>query len=216
MSSETIQIPSKTIKTAVEMMEPTVAPTATASSSSERKSVGDIDSITLIKSESEDKSGSQSGNDSVQSFTGKVTSSIIKNNCTPRWMKTKSSGINFNLLRMQDVPILYYDEILLYQDDLEDCGDVTFDAKLRVMPACWFILSRFFMRVDGAIVRIRDTRLFHCFGEKFVHMEVTWKEQDLSTEIGKEIVDRKLTNAILRNPALCAEKIGRASCRERV
>ena len=95
------------------------------------------------------------------------------------WKKTDVSGINYDLLRMRDVPILFYDEVLLYQDDLEDCGDVLYEAKLRVMPQCWFLLSRFFLRVDGSVVRIRDTRIFHRFGDNQVHMDVSWKEQSL-------------------------------------
>ena len=87
-----------------------------------------------------------------------------------------SSGIQYDLLRVNDVPILFYDEIILYQDDLEDCGEVVFEAKLRVMPHCWFLLSRMFLRVDGVLLRIRDNRFFHRFGTDQVHLEVTWKE----------------------------------------
>jgi hypothetical protein len=53
---------------------------------------------------------------------------------------------------------------------------VSFDAKLRVMPACWFLLARLFVRIDGVIVRIRETRYYHRFGDAAVHVEVTWKE----------------------------------------
>ena len=28
------------------------------------------------------------------------------------------------------------------QDDLEDCGESTYDIKMRVMPDCWFVLGR--------------------------------------------------------------------------
>jgi type 2A phosphatase activator TIP41 len=52
-------------------------------------------------------------------------------------------------------------QIPLYQDDLHDQGEIILDAKVRVMPLCWFVLVRMFMRIDHAIVRIRDTRLFH-------------------------------------------------------
>lgn len=124
-----------------------------------------------------------------------------------QWERSSVSGIDLNLLRMKNVPILFFDEILLYQDDLEDCGDVIFDAKLRVMPSCWFILSRFFVRVDGTIVRIRDTRLFHRFGDKAVHMEISWREHNLSVDQSKDALDQLLTNAELLNPAACAEKI---------
>ena len=126
------------------------------------------------------------------------------------WVKTDASGIDYNLLRQQNVPILFYDEIVLYQDDLEDCGDVIFDAKIRVMPSCWYILSRFFVRVDGSIVRIRDVRMFHRFGDSKIHMEVSWKEQDLSidrTAAGGGAGGIDLPISVLQNPAACSEKI---------
>ena len=54
------------------------------------------------------------------------------------------------------------------------------------MPNCWFLLNKMFLRVDGAILRSRETRLFHRFqpsdesqGEKavvLVHGEITWRE----------------------------------------
>ena len=90
--------------------------------------------------------------------------------------KSTSSGINFDMLKERDAPILFFDEIVLYQDDLEDCGEVVFEAKLRVMPNCFFILSRNFVRVDSVVVKIRESRFFHAFGEDKVHLEVTWKE----------------------------------------
>jgi len=94
----------------------------------------------------------------------------------PRVSKSASSGIDFDMLRARDQPILFFDELLMYQDDLEDCGEVIFDVKLRVMPLCWFVLSRFFLRVDGVVVRIRENRLFHKFGQDVVELNVTWKE----------------------------------------
>lgn len=62
-----------------------------------------------------------------------------------------------------------------------------FEAKLRVMPNCWFLLSKMFLRVDGVILRSRETRLFHKFpsspaaaGEGAaaveVSVEVLWRE----------------------------------------
>jgi len=74
------------------------------------------------------------------------------------------------------------------QDDLEDCGEVTFEAKIRVMPSCWFVLSKLYLRVDGVLIRCRETRLYHNFTDDLVvtsmngvpspriHMEVYWRE----------------------------------------
>lgn len=44
------------------------------------------------------------------------------------------------------------------------------------MPSSFFILLRFFLRVDGVMVRINDTRIFHEFGTNFVLREYTNKE----------------------------------------
>lgn len=61
---------------------------------------------------------------------------------------------------------------------------MSFEAKIRVMPSCWFLLTKQYLRVDGALARCREVRLFHRFsspdqpadGEQLVHMEVCWRE----------------------------------------
>ncbi len=56
------------------------------------------------------------------------------------------------------------------------------------MPTCWFILTKFYVRIDHVVVKCRETRLFHKFGEVdnegriILHMDVTWREKDLSRE----------------------------------
>lgn len=32
-------------------------------------------------------------------------------------------------------------------------------AQVRVMPKCWFVLLRFWLRVDGVLVRLWETRV---------------------------------------------------------
>lgn len=34
------------------------------------------------------------------------------------------------------------------------------DVQVRVMPRCWYVLLRFFLRVDQVLVKLRETRLF--------------------------------------------------------
>ncbi len=65
------------------------------------------------------------------------------------------------------------------------------DAKIRVMPTCWFILMRFFVRIDNVIVRAREIRLFHEFPSLStpssplkIFMEVIWREKDLAPDVG--------------------------------
>ncbi|KAG8988531.1 hypothetical protein FRB90_002693 [Tulasnella sp. 427] len=60
-------------------------------------------------------------------------------------------------------PILYYAEILLYEDELHDNGSSRLVVRLRVMPTCLFLLTRLTVRVDGVVFRTFDTRIFHAF-----------------------------------------------------
>ena len=122
-----------------------------------------------------------SSSSSSSSTTTTTAAEVAASNGSSKgeWFQTDTSGIDIALLSQTNVPILFYDEIILYQDDLDDCGESTLDIKIRVMPDCWFVLKRLFIRVDDVKVRIRDCRLFHKFGEPLVHMEVTWKEASL-------------------------------------
>lgn len=59
----------------------------------------------------------------------------------------------------------------------------TFAAQIRVMPSCWYILQRFFLRIDGHIVRIRDVRILFDFTDgkaslrrEISHMEGSYDE----------------------------------------
>jgi type 2A phosphatase activator TIP41 len=64
-----------------------------------------------------------------------------------------------SLLTSRD-PILLYADIPLFESELEDNGISQLSVKVRVMPRCWFVLLRFFLRVDRVMVRLRETRFF--------------------------------------------------------
>lgn len=57
-------------------------------------------------------------------------------------------------------PILFYDESVLFEDELGDNGITILSTKIRVMHTCLLLLCRLFMRVDDVAFRIRDTRVF--------------------------------------------------------
>ena len=42
----------------------------------------------------------------------------------------------------------WYRDIRLYDDELDDNGAVSLGVKIRVMPSCFFILVRYYLRVD--------------------------------------------------------------------
>ncbi|KIY52322.1 TIP41-domain-containing protein [Fistulina hepatica ATCC 64428] len=70
--------------------------------------------------------------------------------------------INMEELMRPD-PILFYAEIPLFEDELHDNGSSNLLIRIRVMPSCFFILSRFTLRVDGVLFRTYDTRIYHSF-----------------------------------------------------
>ncbi|KAL2537235.1 TIP41-like family protein [Forsythia ovata] len=76
-------------------------------------------------------------------------------------------------------PILFYDEVILYEDELADNGVSLLTVKVRVMPSGWFLLLRYWLRVDGVLMRLRDTRMHCVFGEStlpIILRESCWRE----------------------------------------
>ena len=39
------------------------------------------------------------------------------------------------------------------------------EMQIRVMPRCWYVLLRFFLRVDKVLVKLRETRMFCPFSD---------------------------------------------------
>lgn len=76
-------------------------------------------------------------------------------------------------------PIVHYDEVLLYSDELHDNGLSAISVKLRVMPTFFFVLCRYWLRVDGVLFRVHDTRHYHEFGSGCIVVETTRREDSL-------------------------------------
>jgi hypothetical protein len=66
-------------------------------------------------------------------------------------------AIDYERLKRRD-PILWFDDIDLYESELDDNGEAKLSAKVRVMPGCFFCLQRFYLRLDKVLMRIYDTR----------------------------------------------------------
>jgi len=119
------------------------------------------------------------------------TSDATTINNRQMWMPLSRSHIPLRLLRDDTQPILLYDDVHLYEDDLHDNGDVSLNVKIRVMPGCWYVLQRLFVRVDRVCVRCREVRYFCSFedvrdddGERgvvvaranVIYRDVSWRE----------------------------------------
>lgn len=83
---------------------------------------------------------------------------------------TPEATIPFNMLS-PDNPIKHFGQVYLFETDLEDCGYSMSMVRFRVMADCFYILLRYYLRVDGVSVRIIDTRIFHEFGQDYIHRE---------------------------------------------
>ncbi|AMD22993.1 HHR224Wp [Eremothecium sinecaudum] len=75
-------------------------------------------------------------------------------------------------------PILFYDDMILFEDELADNGISVLNVKVRVMNECMLILSRFFLRVDDVLFRIMDTRVYVEFDSNKVIREFKQYESD--------------------------------------
>jgi type 2A phosphatase activator TIP41 len=72
---------------------------------------------------------------------------------------TETNGeLPWDKLRRED-PILFFDVVDLYEDELGDNGISLFNVRIRVMPERLFVLARLFLRLDDVVCRVRDTRL---------------------------------------------------------
>lgn len=50
----------------------------------------------------------------------------------------------------------------------------------RVMPTYWYVLLRYFLRVDDVLVRSHETRMFHMLNSNYILREFTAKESTAS------------------------------------
>lgn len=83
--------------------------------------------------------------------------------------------IPLELLKRRD-PILFFDEVVLFESELDDNGVSIYSVKVRVMEQRMLLLARLYMRLDNVVVRVRDTRVYVEFGTGEVIREYTVKE----------------------------------------
>jgi len=73
-------------------------------------------------------------------------------------------------------PILFFQDVVFFEDELDDFGKVEVRIRFRCMEDCAFGLIRCYLRNDGVLVRSLDTRLFIDFNKDYVLREFTVKE----------------------------------------
>lgn len=93
---------------------------------------------------------------------------------------TRTREIPLELLKRRD-PILFFDEVVLFESELDDNGISIVSVKVRVHEKRMLLLCRLFMRLDNVVVRIRDTRVYVDFETDEVIREYTAKEDSFDS-----------------------------------
>ncbi|PSS00985.1 TIP41-like family-domain-containing protein [Coniella lustricola] len=88
-------------------------------------------------------------------------------------------SIPLELLKRRD-PILFFDEVVLFESELDDNGISIYSVKVRVMEQRMLLLARLYMRLDNVVVRVRDTRVYVDFAQEEVMREYTAKEDSFA------------------------------------
>ncbi|CAL5874872.1 uncharacterized protein PFLUO_LOCUS9174 [Penicillium psychrofluorescens] len=112
--------------------------------------------------------------------------------------------IPIELLKRPD-PILFFDEVVLYEDELADNGIAMLSCKIRVMPGRLLLLSRFFMRLDNVLIRLRDTRVYVDFESHEVIREYQAKEGEYEKIRQTLAATREDVPAFMRDPNRLSE-----------
>ena len=112
----------------------------------------------------------------ICSFSG----SLISNDEQQWRLETTEQELDLEKLKLQE-PILFYDELELYEDELADNGISNLNLKIRCMPSGFFILLRFFMRVDGVLLRCFDTRYHYEVNKNYILREYSERQSPISS-----------------------------------
>ena len=96
---------------------------------------------------------------------------------------------------------------MLYEDELADNGIAMLSVKVRVMPERLLLLSRFFLRLDGVVVRVRDTRVYVELASGRIVRQYTAKEDSYDSVRTKLNVRRENVPEALRDANLMASML---------
>ncbi|KAG8347862.1 GAF domain [Trypanosoma vivax] len=81
--------------------------------------------------------------------------------CQLKPLELGMPGLNWELLRDQTLPILFFHSFDIMEDDLHDHGVVVSSVRARVMASAFFVLHRHFIRIDNYRIWLRDVRIYN-------------------------------------------------------
>jgi len=107
-------------------------------------------------------------------FSSCYKGSINLGDVKGEWQDTPET-IDLEKLKRPD-PILFYQDLILYEDELADNGQSMLSVRVRVMPSSFYILLRFWLRVDNVVLRAYDSRFYHEFNTNYILREFQHRE----------------------------------------
>lgn len=139
--------------------------------------------------------------DIATSVETSTRSSYRRSDADTTWQSSTqtSTPIRTDLLSRPD-PIVFFDQVTLYEDELADNGIAVLSAKIRVMPERLLLLCRFHLRLDGVIVRLRDTRVYIELDSDVVVRQYTAKEETYDALKHKLAAQRENVPEAMRDP----------------
>lgn len=111
-------------------------------------------------------------------YTTEYKGTVFGNDGSQLKVSDTTERIDMEKLMVRE-KIMFYADILLFEDELADNGTSILNVKIRVMPTSFFILMRLFMRVDNVMVRINDTRLYHEAENNYILREFTSRDDHI-------------------------------------
>nr|XP_054752690.1 TIP41-like protein [Lytechinus pictus] len=111
-------------------------------------------------------------------YTTDYKGSIVNSNGNHCKVSETDERIDIEKLKVRE-KIFFFEDMPLFEDELADNGCAILTVKMRVMQSSFFLLMRFFLRVDGVLVRINDTRCYHEAGTKYILREYSSKEKSI-------------------------------------
>eukprot|EP00871_Galdieria_phlegrea_P005901 jgi/Galph1/799/GphlegSOOS_G5549.1 len=107
----------------------------------------------------------------------------------------EASYLDWSLLKREDISILFFRESVLFEDELDDQGISVLSVRLRVMSSFFYVLCRFWLRVDKVYFKICDTRIFHQLGTRRILREAVQQEATFEQVVEMGVDNRHFTSS---------------------
>ena len=126
---------------------------------------------------------------------------------TPEWAPS-SERVDIKALIGTEPRPQFLDTVELYEDDLHECGSVILRTRVYMARGFWVAYIRCFVRVEGVMGRVVDTRYVHHLGSAKVLRERSWCEGPWELLVPREMESCPAGRSLEKlNDSVAAEKL---------